>query len=121
LPHGRNLYLCSYSERRKDFIKYVNSEHSEEFFILLQQKRQDVLALIENNQAIIPILMKIIGFEYGIKLIRLFKELYEIDSFKYDCLFNPLILRGLEEGLGFSSEQAEPMEGIDTVAQMRYL
>ena len=54
-------------------------------------------------------------------MVKLFKELYEIDSEKYECLFNPQILRGLEEGLGFSEGEAEPLEGIDTVAQMRYL
>jgi hypothetical protein len=27
----------------------------------------------------------------------------------------------MEEGLGFCEGEAEPMEGIDTVAQMRYL
>lgn len=69
----------------------------------------------------VPVLLKMIGFEFGLKLVKLFKELYEVDSQKYECLFNPQILRGLEEGLGFSEGEAEPMEGIDTVAQMRYL
>lgn len=108
-------------EKRKEFIKYVSSEHSEEFFLLLQQKRQDVLSLIENNQVIVPVLMRMVGFEFGLKLIKLFKELYELDSQKHEFLFSVQILKGLEEGLGFSDGEPEPVEGVDSVAQMRYL
>lgn len=74
--------------------------------MLLQQKRYDVLYLIENNQVMVPVLMKMIGFEFGLKLINLFKDLYENDSQKYECLFNPQILKGLEEGLGFSAGES---------------
>jgi hypothetical protein len=115
------MYYQSHSEKRKEFIKYVSSEHSEEFFLLLQQKRQDVLSLIENNQVIVPVLMRLVGFEFGLKLIKLFKELYELESQKHDCLFSLQILKGLEEGLGFFDGEPEPVEGVDSVAQMRYL
>lgn len=115
------MYQTSHSEKRKEFIKYVSSEHSEEFFLLLQRKRQDVLSLIENNQVIVPVLMRLVGFDLGLKLIKLFKELYELDSQKHECLFSIQILKGLEEGLGFSDGEPEPIEGVDSVAQMRYL
>lgn len=80
-----------------------------------------MLSLIENNQVIIPVLMRMVGFEYGLKLIKLFKELYELDSQKHEFLFSVQILKGLEEGLGFSDGEPEPAEGVDSVAQMRYL
>lgn len=50
----------------------------------------------------VPVLMRMVGFEFGLKLIKLFKELYELDSQKHECLFSHQILKGLEEGLGFS-------------------
>lgn len=100
------MYANLNAEKRKEFIKYVSSEHCEEFFVLLQQKQYDVLSLIENNQIIVPVLMKMIGFEFGLKLVKLFKELYDNNSSKYECLFSPLILKGLEEGLGFSEGEA---------------
>jgi len=31
----------------------------------------------------VPVLLKMIGFEFGLKLVKLFKELYEVDSQKY--------------------------------------
>lgn len=66
----------------------------------------------------VPILLKLISYEFGIKLVKLFKELYEQDSAKYECLFNPEIKRGLEEGLGLL--EGEPDQDVDSVAQMRY-
>jgi len=36
-------------------------------------------------------------------------------------LFNGEIRKGLEEGLGFLEGESEVQEGVDTVAQMRYL
>lgn len=65
--------------------------------------------------------MKLVGFEYGIKLIKLFKQMYEQDSPKYDCLFHPLISNGLMEGLGFEEGSSSIREDVDTVAQMRYM
>lgn len=48
----------------------------------------------------IPILMQLIGYEHGIKLVKLFSKLYQ-KADKYESLFNPLIKKGLILGLGY--------------------
>ena len=43
---------------------------------MLQSKPDDVLHIIEHNQQMIPVLTRLIGYQYGIKLIKLFRKLY---------------------------------------------
>lgn len=68
----------------------------------------------------IPVLTRLIGYQYGLKLIKLFKKLYEEKADKYECLFNPSIRAGLAEGLAFVQGESE-LQQVDTQAQMRYL
>ena len=68
---------------------------------MLQNKPDDVLQVIEHHHNMIPVLTRLIGYQYGLKLIKLFKKLYEEKADKYECLFNPSIRAGLAEGLAF--------------------
>lgn len=56
---------------------------------------------MDQNQTMTSILMKLIGFEHGIKLVRMFSKIYRTEAEKYQCLFHPLIQEGLSEGLGY--------------------
>lgn len=69
----------------------------------------------------IPILTQLIGYEHGIKLIKLFTELYKKQADKEECLFANDIRKGLAKGLGFEEGSNKIQEDVDTVAQMRYL
>ena len=53
------------------------------------------------------------GFPFGIKLIKLFKRLYQ-EKAQHECLFNPLIKAGLAEGLGYEEGSNQVAEGVDT-------
>jgi hypothetical protein len=60
---------------------------------------------MDHNQAVIPIVLRLVAYEHGIKLVRMFSKLYQTEADKYECLFHPLIQEGLSEGLGFVQGQ----------------
>jgi hypothetical protein len=45
----RQVLIVFISEVRADFLEYLQSENSEEFFIMLQKKEEDVISLVEFN------------------------------------------------------------------------
>ena len=55
-------------------------------------KPEDVLLLMQNNHHLILVLVRMVAFEHGIKLIKLFKELYKHNQ---ECLFSEEIRVGL--------------------------
>ena len=73
------------------------------------------IQVIETQPTMLPILIKLIAHPHGIKLIKLFRTFYT--KYQRESLFSPEVKAGLAEGLGFE----EGIEGVDSVAQVRYL
>lgn len=73
-----------------------------------------MLLVIQNDKEMLPILLRLIAYEHGIKLIKLFAKLFA-EASSNEVLLCPLFREGMAEGLGLE-EGAE----VDSVAQMRY-
>jgi len=50
---------------------------------MLLNKKEEVLHIIESSQTMVPVLLRLVGYEYGIKLVKLFKELYTTYADKF--------------------------------------
>ena len=88
---------------------------------MLVNKPEDILQIIDHDEEMLPVLVKLVSYEHGIKLIKLFKHLYEKYALKHERLMVAAVLRGLEAGLGFEEGGNKVELEVDSVAQMRYL
>lgn len=62
---------------KKEFLAYLASENSEEYFRMLVNREGELLPIISENEEILRVLFQLVSFEYGIKMPKLFKSLYE--------------------------------------------
>lgn len=73
-------------EKQEEFKKYIHSDNSEQYYELLEKKLLDVIALLDADTQIIPLLFSLMYPGNGIKMIKVLSQLYNKYS-NHDCLF----------------------------------
>jgi hypothetical protein len=80
------------------------------------------LVIIREHPEIVPILFQLVSFEYGIKMIKIFKSLYERHWQVYEKdLLTEEVKDELAKGIGLVDKNSkEFLNDVDTVVQMRF-
>lgn len=80
------------------------------------------MVIIREHPEIVPILFQLVSFEYGIKMIKIFKSLYERHWQEYEKdLLTEEVKDELAKGIGLVDKNSkEFLNDVDTVVQMRF-
>ena len=89
-------------------IAYLASENSEEYFRMLVNRESELLPIITDNEEILSVLFQLVSFEFGIKMPKLFKSLYQKHHQEYEkILLSEAVKDELAKGIGLVEKNSK--------------